>query len=203
MATAQDQEKSTTEDLTTVLVVMTRAVRVTWSLRLSVVLQRHRDERDLPAITDLDVPSLKVAPREATVSRAEYAEDHWKSMRLQARLSTGTARKHVLHKEHVEDESGSVWGCLAAATLSLCLQIIQRDEQLRLDAAAVGEEVLCHGRLSIVAWGTMHLWFKQPGVKLRRSEHMHFLSASFMNGKVEVSTSWHGSRSSVPQFQNS
>ena len=61
----------------------------------------------------------------------------WKPSYLQVQPGSTCCRE-----EHVENGSSSVWGCLAAATQSLNLQIISKDEQLRLDAAAVDEDLL-------------------------------------------------------------
>ena len=47
---------------------------------------------------------------------------------------------------------------LSSGNAIMDLQIISQDEQLWLDAAAVVEDLLLHGRLFIVAWGMTLLW---------------------------------------------
>ena len=68
----------------------------------------------------------------------------WKPSYLQVQPGSTCCRE-----EHVESGSSSVWGYLAAATQSLNLQIISKDEQLRLDAAAVVEDLL-------LSWAPLH-----------------------------------------------
>ena len=91
------------------------------------VQQWHREAGAFLAIADLDVPLFNSAaeipsrqPERRQASGTDYAEDYWKSMRLEALVSTGIAWEHVLREEQVE---GQRLVLLAAATQSLSLQV--------------------------------------------------------------------------------
>ena len=70
MATVQDQEKSTIEDLTTVT-WNKEAVTVTMALVILRVQQRPRDARAFLAIADLDVPLFKGCRRDTEQASRE------------------------------------------------------------------------------------------------------------------------------------
>ena len=72
------------------------------------VQQWHREAGAFLAIADLDVPLFNSAaetpnrqPERRQASGADCAEDYWKSMRLEALVSTGIAWEHVLREKQV------------------------------------------------------------------------------------------------------
>ena len=63
---------------------------------------------------------------------------------------------------------------------------ISKDEQLRLDAAAVGVDLLWSWAPLIVVCCTMYLCSSQQGEKLHRSKYTHCLGANLVHGTGTV-----------------
>ena len=87
--------------------------------------------------------------RNDKVSGSECAEDCWRSRRLEALVSTGTAWEHVLQRGACRKWVEQRFELFSNGNAIIDLQIISEDEQLWLDAAAVVEDLL-------LSWAPLH-----------------------------------------------
>ena len=96
--------------------------------------------------------------RNDKLSTSECAEGCWRSRRLEALVSTGTAWEHLLQRGACRKWVSSVLSCLAAATQSWTYRLSRRMSSCGWMEQQWLKIGCCHGRLLIVAWGMTLLW---------------------------------------------
>ena len=96
--------------------------------------------------------------RNDKLSRSECAEGCWRSRRLEALVSTGTAWEHLLQRGACRKWVSSVLSWLAAATQSWTYRLSRRMSSCGWMEQQWLKIGCCHGRLFIVAWGMTLLW---------------------------------------------
>ena len=96
--------------------------------------------------------------RNDKLSTSECAEGCWRSRRLEALVSTGTAWEHLLQRGACRKWVSSVLSCLAAATQSWTYRLSRRMSSCGWMEQQWLKIGCCHGRLFIVAWGMTLRW---------------------------------------------